>query len=402
MADLARHERAREGLDECLERLVARPDVAHATFAVRSGDGSFIWRGALGEARPDGMPMTVETPYFVASVDKLVTATALFLLAERGSLDLGAPMLAYLPAGLGAGLHVMGGTDRTDQVTVRHRLSHTSGLADYLEDRPKGGRSLVEETLAQGDAGWSREAAFARVREQLRPHYPPQDLSSPKARAQYCDTNYLALKTILEVVEGRHVAEAYRSLVFEPLRMDATWVASHDDPQHVRTAAAATLWAGTEPFDAPATLRSTYAMYSTLEDQLSLLRGLVEGRLFDGDPGAFERMAGPFRRFRQGFDPAALRRPGWPIEYGHGVMRFDLPWLLAPINRPPAVVGHTGSTGSWAFHCPALDVDLVGTVDQVNAGPLPFRSVGRWLRAMSPLAQRAGARGGSRPVARGS
>lgn len=385
MADPSGHERAREGLDDCLERLVARPDVAHATFAVRSGDGSFTWRGALGEARPDGTPMTVDTPYFVASIDKLVTATAVFLLAERGSLDLDAPMLAYLPAELGAGLHVMGGTDRSDRVTVRHLLSHTSGLADYLEDRPTGGRSLVEETLAQGDTGWSREAAFARVRERLRPHYPPQDLNRPRARAQYCDTNYLALKTILEVVEGRHAADVYRSLVFEPLRMDATWVASHDDPQREWTAAAAMLWAGREPFDAPATLRSTYAMYSTLDDQLALLRGLVEGRLFGDDLGAFERMAGPFRRFRQGFDPAALRRPGWPIEYGHGVMRFDLPWLLAPFNRPPAVVGHTGSTGSWAFHCPALDVDLVGTVDQVNAGPLPFRSVGSWLRALAPL-----------------
>ena len=386
MADPSGHERAREGLDDCLERLVARPDVAHATFAVRSGGGSFTWRGALGEARPDGTPMTVDTPYFVASIDKLVTAAAVFLLAERGSLDLDAPMLAYLPAELGAGLHVMGGIDRSDRVTVRHLLSHTSGLADYLEDRPKGGRSLVEETIAQGDTGWSREAAFARVREQLRPHYPPQDLRRPKARAQYCDTNYLALKTILEVVEGRHAPDVYRSLVFEPLRLDATWVASHDAPQHARTAAAAMLWAGTEPFDAPVTLRSTYAMYSTLDDQLALLRGLVEGRLFGGDPSAFGRMAGPFRRFRQGFDPAALRRPGWPIAYGHGVMRFDLPWLLAPFNRPPAVVGHTGSTGSWAFHCPARDVDLVGTVDQVNAGPLPFRSVGRWLRALAPLA----------------
>lgn len=385
MADASGHERAGRGLDDCLERLVARPDVAHATFAVRSGDGSFRWRGALGEARPDGMPMTVDTPYFVASIDKLVTAAAVFLLAERGSLDLDAPMLAYLPAELGAGLHVMGGIDRTDRVTVRHLLSHTSGLADYLEDRPKGGRSLVEETLAEGDAGWSREEALARVRDQLRPHYPPQDLSSSKARAQYCDTNYLALTTILEVVEGRHVADVYRSLVFEPLRMDATWVASHDDPQHERTAAAAMLWAGREPFDAPATLRSTDAMYSTLDDQLALLRGLVEGRLFGGDRRAFERMARPFRRFRQGFDPAALRRPGWPIAYGHGVMRFALPWLLAPFERPPAVVGHTGSTGSWSFHCPALDVDLVGTVDQVNAGPLPFRSVGRWLRALARL-----------------
>jgi CubicO group peptidase (beta-lactamase class C family) len=58
---------------------------------------------------------------------------------------------AYLPSSLVAGLHRLKGVDYSDRITVRHLLSHTSGLADWLEDYPKSGRSLVEQIVAEGD-----------------------------------------------------------------------------------------------------------------------------------------------------------------------------------------------------------------------------------------------------------
>lgn len=64
-------------LDAALDRLFARRDVHHALMAVRRGDGALDWRGARGDAHPGGPALTPDTPYFVASVDKLVTATAL-------------------------------------------------------------------------------------------------------------------------------------------------------------------------------------------------------------------------------------------------------------------------------------------------------------------------------------
>ena len=209
----------------------------------------------------------------------------------------------------------------------------------------------------------------------------------PRRGPSYSDTNYLLLKAVLEAVQGRPVAEVYRSLVFEPLGLRATFAVSRGAPEAERVAQAAALWAGRAPLDVPVTLQSTHGMFSTLADQLTLVRGLIEGRPFERGEATFARMATPFRRFGQGFDPAALRRPGWPIEYGHGVMRFELPRWLAPFSRPPAVIGHTGSTGSWAFHCPALDLDLVGTVDQVNAGALPFRSLAGRMRTLRPVLQ---------------
>jgi D-alanyl-D-alanine carboxypeptidase len=90
-------------------------------------------------------------------------------------------------------------------------------------------------------------------------------------------------------------------------------------------------------------------------------------------------MTHPWRRFSHPMDRAAFRQPSWPIEYGLGVMRFQLPPLFTRLRRLPAVRGHTGSTGTWLFHAPELDLYLVGAVNQVEAGALPYRTVPRIL-----------------------
>jgi D-alanyl-D-alanine carboxypeptidase len=50
-------------------------------------------------------------------------------LAEQGKLNLADPISAHLPADLTRGLHSLNGTDYSNKLTIRHLLSHTSGLA---------------------------------------------------------------------------------------------------------------------------------------------------------------------------------------------------------------------------------------------------------------------------------
>jgi D-alanyl-D-alanine carboxypeptidase len=64
-------------------------------------------------------------------------------------------------------------------------------------------------------------------------------------------------------------------------------------------------------------------------------------------------------------------------------MRFQLPRIFTPLRRIPAVIGHTGSTGTWLFHCPELDLLLCGTADQVTAPALPFRLVPKIVRLVA-------------------
>lgn len=372
-------------LGHLLLRLPKRRQVRHAVLAVERGDGTFRWVGAAGVADTGGRKMRAGTPYFIASVDKLFTATVVLRLHERGRLSIDDPLQAHLPQGLTDGLHRLGGVDHTPEITLRHLLGHTSGLPDYLEDRPKGGRALVEHLADGTDRAWGVEDLVRVTRENLTPHFPPQDLASPRAKVRYCDTNYQLLLAVIREVTGRRPHQVFEDELFRPLGMRHTWFAGLSRPLEPAPEPAA-LWFGDRPLSIPRALRSVWGVYSTADDTLVFLRALVGGDLF-GEPATLRLMREPWRPLPVPRDRAALRAPSWPIEYGLGMMRFQLSRALSPLYPVPALIGHSGSTGSWLFYCPERDLFLAGTVDQGSAGPVPFRFLPKVLRAV----ERAGA-----------
>ena len=159
---------AMDRLQELLRRLTTRKRIRQAILAVESGDQSFRWIGAVGEMTTGGQ-VHEETPFFIASIDKLYNATIAMMLSETGRLDLDDPITTYLPSTITRRLHQHRGTDYSERITVRHLLSHTSGLADWLEDYPKGGASLIERVLDEGDRTLTIEELATQVRDQLRP-----------------------------------------------------------------------------------------------------------------------------------------------------------------------------------------------------------------------------------------
>ena len=185
-------------LQYLLQRLMAQPGVQHAIMAVESADRSVRWVGCAGDANPDGTPMRADTPFFIASVTKLYIATAIMKLHERGRLGLDESISAYLSPTLIGGLHRLGGEEHTDTITVRHLLGHTSGLPDYIEERPKGGRALVERLVSEGDMACGIDEVVRIVR-QLTPHFPPQPKNARRKKARYSDTNYRLLIAIIEL-----------------------------------------------------------------------------------------------------------------------------------------------------------------------------------------------------------
>lgn len=382
-----RFDRVAERLRGLLQRLMSRRDIPHVILAVESEDGRFRWCETAGDAAPDGTPMRRDTPFHTASIDKLYTATVVMKLRERGQIDLDEPLGAYLPQTLIRGLHRIGGIDHTDAVTIRHLLSHTSGLADYLEERPKGGQSLMERLLAGGDMAWGIEEIVRIVRDDLPPHFPPQPADAPRQRARYSDTNFQLLNAIIEAVTAQSFHRAFEEMVFRPLKLHHTHVYGLAKPL-APTAEPAVVWAGNRPLNLPLALQSFPSVYSTVGDCLAFLRALVSGTVFD-DAATYASMQSRWNRFGLPLDAAALRAPGWPIEYGLGLMRFRLPRWLTPLRPLPAVIGHTGSTGCWLFHCPSLALLLCGTVDQATAGAVPYRVVPRMLRIARDAARDA-------------
>jgi CubicO group peptidase (beta-lactamase class C family) len=360
-----------------MERLLSRKHIKHAVAAVESLDGAFASSAAVGEARPNGTPMQSETPFMIASVTKLYIASVILRFHERDLLSLEEPISAYLTGDLIAGLHRVNGVDHTGAITVRHLLGHTSGLPDYIEERPKGGRALIDRVVTDGDMAWTLDEVVDIVRK-LPPHFPPQQLEGSRPRARYSDTNYRLLMAIIEDVSGEPVARVFERELYRPLKLRHTHHPGQASLEPVPESAS--LYFKDRPLQIPLALRSFGDLHSTVADMLRFLRALVRGEIYE-DPATASLMQHRWIRFGFPRDRAALRTPGWPIEYGLGMMRFHIGRLFAPGRRPVTLVGHSGSTGSWLFHCPELDLMSAGTVDQATAGPVPFRVQPRILRA---------------------
>lgn len=375
-------------LETLLDGLIERKGIHSAVLLVASGDGAFRWTGARGATCPAGGPMTPATPWFIASITKLFVASTVLRMVEDGELALEDRVVDRLPASVTNRLHVLDGEDWTGRITLEHLLGHTSGLPDFIEDHPPASRrrgtdrrSLAEILMDDGDRPWSLDDSARWVRERLRPHFAPQRLAARRVRIRYSDTNYQLLVGVIESRRGAPFHQVLEDLILAPLGLEDTWCPGHprgSDPERE----VAALYAGADVLHVPRFLASIGDLNSTCDDLLRFLEAAVGGRLFR-DPGTWRRMQACWRRFSFPLDRAALRQPSWPIEYGLGIMRFQLPRLLTPFRPVPQVVGHTGSTGTWLFHAPQPDLYLVGAVSQTAAGAVPFGVVPRVLRAVT-------------------
>jgi CubicO group peptidase (beta-lactamase class C family) len=80
----------------------------------------------FGVADPSGRRVTPQTPFHIASVTKPFTALAIMQLVEQGTLDLDAPVQRYIP------WFRVADPDASARITIRHLLTHTSGLQDSV------------------------------------------------------------------------------------------------------------------------------------------------------------------------------------------------------------------------------------------------------------------------------
>jgi D-alanyl-D-alanine carboxypeptidase len=360
-------------LDGLLTRSVdRRRDVRHGLLAVADVGGSWMWRGAHGAADPDGTPSSVDTRYPVASVTKLYTTVVVMRLVEQGAITLEDRIVDLLPADMTDALHVLDGVDHTPAITLEHLLSHTSGFPDYYEEAPPGGRSPQTRLLAGEDAPVPFDEVLRLVREELTPHFAPQPVDASKRRATYADTNFQLLGAVVEAVTGKQLRTMFDETLFGPLRLDET----SSYPQQPRSGAAAepqaAVWAGEIVLKPEGALTHQVAeggIISTLTDQVRFLRAVVEGEVFE-DAGTWQRLG------------QRVNRVFFPVDYGLGVMRYGPPRWMSPLFAIPPIVGHSGSTASWLFHCPQLRIVTAGTFD-VAQPPLPFRFLPRVLRAVA-------------------
>ncbi|MGC4758130.1 serine hydrolase domain-containing protein [Micromonospora trifolii] len=164
-------------------------------YAVIRGD-EVLQRGSRG-VDGDGRPITPQTPFLLGSTSKSFTALAVAQLAEAGRVDLDTTASTYLP------WLRLGGADTARTITVRHLLTHTSGLPQVwstdLTDRYD-----------------NRPGALARSVRDLASVRPT---ASAGRTYQYSDANYMILGALVENVTGDTFGGYLRRHVLDPLQM---------------------------------------------------------------------------------------------------------------------------------------------------------------------------------------
>src|SRR5580692_4748086 len=134
-----------------LEELAARHQVPGVSLAILADEQ--ITTAAAGVINLEtAVPVTPDAVFQIGSITKVFTTTLLMQLAGQGRLDLDAPLASVLPE---LSLSAAGATE---QITVRHLITHSSGIdGDLFDDYGCGAGNVARYV-----AGCSRLALFIR------------------------------------------------------------------------------------------------------------------------------------------------------------------------------------------------------------------------------------------------
>ncbi|MGB6037908.1 MAG: serine hydrolase domain-containing protein, partial [Cryomorphaceae bacterium] len=206
------------------EKMLKMEDVHNGFLQIESADGTIHWKYVDGQFQ-DGMNVTRLNPFHSASVGKMLTATAIMQLVERGELKLDDSVSTHLSAEVMNGLHVYEGVDYSEGITIAHLLQHTSGLPDYIEDAPKDGSAdMMARLFENPEKFWEIEELLNFSKEKLDAHFPPG------AGYYYTDTEYILLGLIIEAKYGKQLHDVFSEVFFEPLEMEHSAMYKRSEP----------------------------------------------------------------------------------------------------------------------------------------------------------------------------
>ncbi len=299
---------AQEGADVAAR--TAAEDVAAAldawcTYAHENGlldgcvlvkqGGETVYAGAFGAADPaTGRPTSLDTAFYLASVSKAFTCMGAMVLAERGELDLDAPLTDFFPEFAGFG----------DDVRVHHLMTHTSGVPDHYR------------LLGEAPDGLTND----RVLEVLVEHGALDFV--PGTEHRYSNGGYVVLSMVVAQAAGTSFREFMDEAVFGPAGMTRTTVWDETEPDVGDRAVGSTR--GGRPDDYHLYTTGAGGIFTTVGDLALWDDALAEGTLVDGE------------LLERAFTPAVLA-DGTATSYGFG-------WGIAQGGR---LVHHSGGLAGF-------------------------------------------------------
>ncbi len=171
-------------------------------------NGRFIYRRGFGLANLEHeIPITPKSAFYIASTSKQFTAMSALLLAAQGKISLDEDIRTYLPKF----------PRYKKPVTVRHLLTHTSGVRDYLMLKQYAGMSV--------NSSMNTAQTFQLIVRQKALNFRPGE------RSAYSNSGYWLLARIVERKTGDKIGAFAKRHIFKPLNMSSTQYL--DDPGRV-------------------------------------------------------------------------------------------------------------------------------------------------------------------------
>ena len=246
-------------LDEMVRKTAEEHQLPSFSVAISKG-GKIVYSAAVGFADLENkVPASPRTVYALGSITKTVTAVAALRLAERGELDLDAPIQKSCPAF----------PEKSDPITVRQLLGHLGGIRHYDYSRP-------------GD--FLNKTSYASIDEAMSKFADDPLLGKPGGYFQYSSWGYVLVGCAIEGASGHSYSEVVQRDVLKPAKMDSTRLNVVQDiiPHRARGYSLTDDgdWANSVCFD-PSDRYPAGGLVGTAEDLVRLASALMGGQLLN-------------------------------------------------------------------------------------------------------------------------
>jgi CubicO group peptidase (beta-lactamase class C family) len=290
----------------------------------------------------------------IASITKPITATAIMQLVQDGAVDLDEPIATYVP---GFSPQWPIGVRHPALATVRHVLSHTSGLSDIPD-------AMLRE-LAPTSEAMVRALGAQRLR------------FDPGSAFGYASDSYFLLSAVIERVSGLRYTQFISRHIVQPLGMDATTFDPREPGPPGLAPEGSFGPAEMSPHEVLA-LAAGLAMpggglWSTPDDMLRFGMAMLSGGRLEHAQLLDASLVGRMVASHAG--EITDHGTGQPVQYGLG---WGRPGLEPGSRASASAFGHTGATGSALVVDPAndlvivylrnwWDVSMAATTEAINA-----------------------------------
>ena len=327
-----------------LDKTVDNKKVFGTSFAIKKD--SSTWQGSSGN-------MNIDQPYFIASTTKLFTTAIILKLRAEGKLSLDDKISKYIDKSILSGLHIYKGKEYSQDLTIKHLLSHTSGLPDYFQGKEANGKSLENEITEGNDQFWTFEQAIERTKKMASLFAP-----GTKGKANYSDANFQLLGKIIETITHKSYSENCQEIIIKPLGLPKTYLYQDSTDKTPKI-----LYYKSKELNIPKAMTSFGAdggVVSTSSDMLVFIEAFFTGKLFP------QTYIDELQKWNKIF---------FPMQSGIGIHLFKLPWIFNPTGAVPYFIGHSGLSGALAYYSPKENIFIVGTVNQVAHPDISFKTM---------------------------